>query len=131
MRGTEIIKTILDNENTTAAEFARKIGLSRPQSVYDILSGKTLRVSKRMAALIHKVYPQYKLEWLLGDESIDAAKIESRYNEPSPLEIINRLVEMNAQKDTELHELRMQYEHLAKCFERLASGKIDVMRKSV
>lgn len=122
MKGAEIIKSILENEQLTAAALGKRLGLDRPQAIYDILNGKTMRISKKMAALINNAFPQYKLDWLLG-ENVDVAKISGRYVEKSPLDTINRLIEINAQKDIELHELRLQYEHLAECFEKLANGK--------
>ncbi len=129
MRGAETIKAILENEKITAAALGKQLGLDRPQAIYDILSGKTMRISKKMAALINKAYPKYTIKWLLG-EDVDVSQVKERYAEDTPLRTINRLIEINAQKDAELHELRLQYEHLVECFERLANGKLEA-RKSV
>lgn len=128
MRGAEIIQSILDNEKLTAAALGKRLGLERPQAIYDIINGKTMRISKKMAGLINKEFPQYSLKWLLG-EDVDISKIKEKQAEASPLATINRLIEINAEKDRELHELRLQYEHLVECFEKLANGKLEVERK--
>lgn len=126
MRGQEIIKAILENEKITAAKLGKDLGLDRPQAIYDILNGKTMRISKKMAALINKAYPKYTLKWLLGEDA-DVTTAEQKQADTSPLATINRLIEINAQKDAELHELRLQYEHLVECFEKLVNGKTEVV----
>lgn len=131
MTAKETINAILLQENITGAQLAKDIGLSRPQAVYDIINGKVLKVSARMANLIHSAKPMYNLDWLLtGDgemlnTDIPAASIRTeRPNEQvDSLTVINRLIEINAQKDAEIRELRQAYEHLARCFEKLANGE--------
>lgn len=130
MTAKETINAILLQENITGAQLAKDIGLSRPQAVYDILNGKVIKVSARMANLIHSAKPIYNLDWLLTgegvmlDKNIPAPSIKrDAPNEPvDSLTVISRLVEMNAKKDEELRELRIAYEHLARCYEKLANG---------
>lgn len=129
MTAKEIINAILLQENITASQLAKDIGLSRPQAVYDILNGKVLKVSARMANLIHTAKPMYSIDWLLTGEGnmlnsdIPASSIRTeRPNEQvDSLTVINRLIEINSQKDVEIRELRQSYEHLARCFEKLAN----------
>ena len=131
MTAKETINAILLQENITASQLAKDIGLSRPQAVYDILNGKVLKVSARMANLIHTAKPMYSIDWLLTGEGnmlnsdISASSIRTeKPNEPvASLIVINRLIEINAQKDVEIRELRQAYEHLARCFEKLANGE--------
>lgn len=130
MTAKETINAILLQENITAAQLAKDIGLSRPQAVYDIINGKVLKVSARMANLIHSAKPMYNLDWLLTGEGemlnpdIQASSIRTeRPNEQvDSLTVISRLIEINSQKDAEIRELRQAYEHLARCFEKLANG---------
>ena len=131
MTAKETINAILLQENITASQLAKDIGLSRPQAVYDILNGKVLKVSARMANLIHTAKPMYSIDWLLTGEGnmlnsdIPASSIRTeRPNEQvDSLTVINRLIEINSQKDAEIRELRQAYEHLARCFEKLANGE--------
>ncbi len=131
MTAKEIINSILLQENITGSQLAKDIGLTRPQAIYDILSGKVLKVSARMANLIHTAKPMYNINWLLtgdGDmlnADISASSIRTeRPHEPiDSLSVINRLIEINSQKDTEIRELRQAYEHLARCFEKLVNGE--------
>lgn len=131
MTAKETINAILLQENITGSQLAKDIGLTRPQAVYDILNGKVLKVSARMANLIHSAKPMYNLDWLLTGEGdmlnadIPASSIKTeRPNERlDSLSVISRLIEINAQKDAEIRELRQAYEHLARCFEKLADGE--------
>ena len=127
MTAKETINAILLQENITAAQLAKDIGLSRPQAVYDIINGKVLKVSARMANLIHSAKPMYNLDWLLTgdgemlnpDISASSIKIE-RPNEPvDSITVISRLVEINARKDSEIKSLREAYERLACDVEQL------------
>ena len=58
MTAKEVINAILMQENITGSQLAKDMGLSRPQAVYDILNGKVLKVSARMANLIHTSKPK-------------------------------------------------------------------------
>lgn len=131
MTAKETINAILLQENITGSQLAKDIGLTRPQAVYDILNGKVLKVSARMANLIHSAKPMYNLDWLLtgegkmlnGDIPATSIKTERPNEQLDSLSVINRLIEINAQKDAEIRELRQAYEHLARCFEKLANGE--------
>ena len=134
MTAKETINAILLQENITGAQLAKDIGLSRPQAVYDILNGKVVKVSARMANLIHSAKPMYNLDWLLTGEGdmlnagISAASIKTeRPNEQvDSLTVINRLIEINAQKDAEIRRLRQAYELLAQSFKRLAGDATNI-----
>ena len=133
MDGKDIISAILAQENKNASQFCTEIGLDgrKSQALYDVLRGKTKKVSARMANLIHTVKPMYNIDWLLTGEGnmlnddIPATSIRAeKPNEPiDSLSVINRLIEINAQKDVEIRELRQAYEHLVRCFEKLANGE--------
>lgn len=138
MEGKDVINAILAHECINTAQLCQQIGLvgSKTQALYDILRGKTQKVSPRIANLIRASKPMYRLEWLLTgdgdmlDESIgsSAAVLRNKQAEQvDSLTIINHLININAQKDEalrELRELRKAYEHLASAFEKLASGHI-------
>ena len=112
MTAKETINAILLQENITASQLAKDIGLSRPQAVYDILNGKVLKVSARMANLIHTAKPMYSIDWLLtgegnmlnSDISASSIRTEKPNEQVDSLTVINRLIEINAQKDVEIRE---------------------------
>jgi len=131
MTAKETINAILLQENITGAQLAKDIGLSRPQAIYDIINGKVLKVSGRMANLIHSAKPMYNLDWLLTGEgemlNADIAASTIRTEKPTEqidsLSVINRLIEINSQKDAEIRALRIAYEHLVQCLEKLTYKK--------
>lgn len=132
MEGKDVINAILAHECINAAQLCQQIGLvgSKTQALYDTLRGKTQKVSPRIANLIRAVKPMYRLEWLLTgdgdmlDESIGSSTTVLRdkpAEQVDSLTIINHLININAQKDDEIRELRKAYEHLASAFDKLAS----------
>lgn len=67
MGTNEVINTILERENIKGATFARKIGI-KPTQVYDLLTGKTKRISEDICQKILSIYPQYNRAWILSGE---------------------------------------------------------------
>lgn len=129
MDGKTIIETILSHEGITAADLCRQLELvgTKAQKIYDILRGKTKSVTSNTAKLIHEYKPMYNIEWLttgkgeMLNTNIDATAIMKRKNsEIDPLTIINKLIQINDQKDDEIKELRKAYEVLAAAFDKLA-----------
>lgn len=132
MEGKDVINAILAHECINAAQLCQQIGLvgSKTQALYDTLRGKTQKVSPRIANLIRAAKPMYRLEWLLTgdgdmlDESIGSTATvlrDKQAEQVDSLTIINHLININAQKDEEIRELRKAYEHLASAFEKLAN----------
>ena len=131
--GQKVINAILEHENINASKLAEEIGLkdsvkNKSQALYDVLRGKTKTISQRLAKLIHAAKPMYSIEWLITGEGemldytadTDIVATERQERGTDAMDVINRLVEINAQKDEELRKLRTAYEHLARCFEKLA-----------
>lgn len=135
MEGKDILNAILAHEGINAAQLCQQIGLvgSKTQALYDTLRGKTQKVSPRIANIIRAAKPMYRLEWLLtGDgEMLDetfglmtTVLRDKPAEQVDSLTIINHLININAQKDEEIRELRKAYDRLASAFERLASGHV-------
>lgn len=132
MDGKDIISAILAQENKNASQFCSEIGLEgcKSQALYDVLRGKTKKVSARIANLIHSAKPMYNIDWLLtgegnmlnADINASSIRIERPKEQIDSLSVISRLIEINSKKDEEIRELRQAYEHLAQCFEKLANG---------
>lgn len=68
MAGAQIIDKLLEFFQLNAKSFSEKIGLDRPQAIYDIQSGKTKGISPRMADKIISAFPEVDKAWLLSGE---------------------------------------------------------------
>lgn len=68
LKASEIIDTLLKTLQLNAKSFSDRIGLERPQAIYDIQKGKTKNISSSMANKIISVYPQFNMSWLLTGE---------------------------------------------------------------
>ena len=64
----EIISKLLNYSELNAKQFAEKIGLERPQAIYDIQKGKTKSISPSMANKILSAFPELNKSWLLSGE---------------------------------------------------------------
>jgi hypothetical protein len=63
-----IINKILEEKALNAKTFSAIIGLKRPQAIYDIQTGKTRNISRKMCDSILKIYPDINKIWLLTGE---------------------------------------------------------------
>lgn len=68
MSGADIICNILTHYQLNPKSFSEKIGLDRPQAIYDIQSGKTKNISAKMADKIISAFPEIDRSWLLTGE---------------------------------------------------------------
>ena len=68
MDAKERIEKILEVYNIKAKTLAERIGLDRPQAIYDILHGKTKGVSETMAIKIVSAFQEVNKIWLLTGE---------------------------------------------------------------
>ena len=62
------IDKLLEESKLNAPSFARAIGCSTPQAIYDLLSGKTKSLSPSMQHKILSYMPRVNLQWLLTGE---------------------------------------------------------------
>lgn len=68
MTASQKIEKILKHLNINAKTFSEELGYERPQIIYDILKGKTKRISENLATKISSVYTEIDRVWLLTDE---------------------------------------------------------------
>lgn len=68
MSGADIICKLLINYQLNPKSFSEKIGLDRPQAIYDIQNGKTKNISAKMADKIISAFPEIDRSWLLTGE---------------------------------------------------------------
>ena len=122
--GSEKINELLKYLNITPSEFAKKIGLSYPQNVYDIQKGR-IDISKAMAGKITSVFPEISREWLLTGigsmlkSTMDKEDTKSR----STLESndLSLLINYLREKDVTISELHYEIKQLAEEKSRYAT----------
>lgn len=62
------LNNILVYTKLNPKSFSEKIGLARPQAIYDIQKGKTKNFSHAMINKIISVFPEFNKSWLLTGE---------------------------------------------------------------
>ena len=68
MKGAYILNKLLEYSKLNGKSFSEKIGLIRPQAIYDIQNGKTQNISVSMANKIISAFPEVNKSWLFtGD----------------------------------------------------------------
>ena len=66
--GMVVLAEILYHENLTISMLGEKLGMNRPQALYDINTGKTKNISAKMADKICSAFPHYNRSWLMSGE---------------------------------------------------------------
>lgn len=64
MDSPKVINFILEKEKLKAGTFAKEIGVT-PTQIYDLLSGKTKKISESVADKIINAFPAYNKVWVL------------------------------------------------------------------
>lgn len=64
----EVIIKLLDYSRLNVKQFSEKLGMQRAQAIYDIVSGKTKRISEKLANQIISEFPEINKIWLLTGE---------------------------------------------------------------
>lgn len=68
MDASERISAILKHYGISVNDFAKRLGLERPQAIYDILNGKTKSITEGMASKIISVFSDISKSWILSGE---------------------------------------------------------------
>lgn len=68
MTPSERIEEILKQYKLNAKTFSERIGMARPQAIYDILSGKTKSISQSLSSKIISVFSDISKTWLITGE---------------------------------------------------------------
>lgn len=81
--GSEILQIILNDLGITIYELAKKCGYSREQAFYDVLNGKTKKISGTMGSKIVVAFPKYNLDWILtgNGEMLKAPTFQTQFLE--------------------------------------------------
>lgn len=62
------IEKVLEINSLNAKTLSERIGLDRPQAIYDIINGKTKTITEKMAFKIISAFPNIQKVWLLTGE---------------------------------------------------------------
>ena len=68
MDAKERISAILLHYNISAKAFSERLGMERPQAIYDIINGKTRSITEKMAGKIISVFSDISKSWLMSGE---------------------------------------------------------------
>lgn len=68
MNPSHKIEMMLNHLGINAKAFSEKLGYERPQIIYDIIKGKTKKISVDLTDKITSVFPEFSRSWLLADE---------------------------------------------------------------
>ena len=68
MEAKDRINTILAYYKINAKVLSERIGMDRPQAIYDIINGKTRSITEKMACKIISVFSEINKPWLLSGE---------------------------------------------------------------
>ena len=79
----EVIIKLLDYSNLNVKQFSEKLGMKRGQAIYDIMSGKTRRISEKLANQIISEFPEINRSWLLTGEGEMLKDYSANSNEHS------------------------------------------------
>ena len=83
MKGSYVLNKLLEYSKLNGKSFSEKIGLIRPQAIYDIQSGKTQNISVSMANKIISAFPEINKSWLLTGDGEMLIKPEDKIAEKS------------------------------------------------
>lgn len=64
----EIIVKLLEYSQLNVKQFSEKLGMKRAQAIYDVMNGKTKRISENLANQIISEFPEINRTWLLTGE---------------------------------------------------------------
>ena len=68
MNASERIALLLEMYELNAKALSERLGMKRPQAIYDILNGKTKSITEKITIKIISVFPEVNKTWLLTGE---------------------------------------------------------------
>ena len=119
MTSKEIIDKILQIKGLNTKSFSEKIGLERPQAIYDIQKGKTKTISTQLSNKILSAFPDINRTWLLTGEGPEIKEEINNQAQISqiPYEFVQSLLEERKRHDEMNAELIRQNGSLIRLLE--------------
>lgn len=78
MDARDRILQVLNHYDLNAKALSEKMGLDRPQAIYDILNGKTKNITEKMAVKIISAFSDISKSWLISGEGEMLVRGEER-----------------------------------------------------
>jgi plasmid maintenance system antidote protein VapI len=135
MEASEILNKLLIYSNLNAKAFSEKIGLYRPQAIYDIQKGKTRTISPAMKDKIVSVFSEVNTVWLLTGEG-EMLKNNQQIGDVTSSTIIGANVNGNGIKITHndlsgMIELQKGYQDMIKKSQEQIDRLIGIIEQNV
>jgi len=133
----EVLNSLAEHYNISLSELAKRAGYDRPQSFYDVVNGKTKKISAQMAKGISSVFPQVSLPWILTGEGDMLNKIyDESHTSPEIIQEPNieygfaphGFISYLREKDTKLEEKEREIRELIRINATL-EAKLEVVKK--
>lgn len=128
LSASERINAVIQHSGMSARAFSERIGMARPQAIYDIQSGKTKSITPKMVSAIAERWPEIDKYWLMTGEG-KMLRVAENLQKPSaikdePLVLTGdaKLLVLNM-SDT-LHQQEQNITRLTELVSRLTSGVI-------
>lgn len=86
----ERISIILREQQLSAAAFSKVLGLPDPRALYRI-KNRNGRITPRLAAIIHRTFPDYDAEWLQNGRVTFTVDIPSGFGKQSAVTYSRRI----------------------------------------
>jgi plasmid maintenance system antidote protein VapI len=88
-----VIDKVLEFSGLNAKAFSEKIGVGRPQAIYDLHKGKTKSITPVMADKIISVFSDINKSWLLTGEGSMLKNDNITVKQPSEIERLLSIIE--------------------------------------
>lgn len=106
MIAKERLNCIFSHYGLNAKSFSEKIGLGRPQAIYDILNDKTKSITENLSIKIISVFPEINKVWLLTGEGDMLREMEERKRIPLyEVSTVGGYKDIVANPDTSPHDV--------------------------
>lgn len=103
MNSSDTLDKLLIYSGLNIRSFSIKIGLDKPQALYDIQKGKTKSISSSMAIKILSVFPEINKIWLLTGEG------EMLSNKGQPSSAVDHTARLLSDSDNEDQKIHYTY----------------------
>lgn len=127
LSASERINAVIRHSGMSARAFSERIGMARPQAIYDIQSGKTKSLTPKMVSAIAERWPEIDRYWLMTGEGEMLRIAENMQKSPAiqdePLILTGdaKLLVMNMSNT--LHQQEQNITRLTELVSRLTSGE--------
>lgn len=132
MTGADVIDKLLEYYNLNGKTLSEKIGLARPQLIYDLQHGKIKSVSPKLSMKIISVFPEINRSWLLsGEGEMLKGAVTPQQPETNPKNdmTIEEFIKELERRDKQIEELLSQNSKLLQILSNAQEQHALIMEK--